>query len=117
VAELANLAHRDGAVFRRPDGEPYNRAGSKIKTAFKAALRRAGIKDFTVHGCRHTWATWHYAARHDLIALQKLGGWRSLAMVSRYSHANTESYREGIEELPSLCAESAHPKISKREAS
>jgi integrase len=117
VSELANLPHRDGAVFRRPDGEPYERSGSKVKTAFKAALRRAGLKDFRVHDCRHTWATWHYTAHHDLIALQKLGGWRSLAMVSRYAHANVETYRKGIEELPSLCAESAHPKISKLEAS
>ena len=116
VSELANLQHRDGAVFRRPDGEPYERSGSKVKTAFKAALRRAGLKDFRVHDCRHTWATWHYTAHHDLIALQKLGGWRSLAMVSRYAHANVETYRKGIEELPSLCAESAHHKISKREA-
>ena len=41
-------------MFRRPDGKPYERAGgdydrsggSAIKTAFKAALRRAGVKGF-----------------------------------------------------------------------
>jgi integrase len=62
--------------------------------------------NFRVHDCRHTWATWHYAEHHDLIALQKLGGWRSLSMVLRYAHANTENYREGIEALPSIWANS-----------
>jgi integrase len=62
VAALASLSHRDGRVFRRPDGEPYSGlrgapSGGQIKTAFKAALRRAGLKDFRVHDCRHTWAT------------------------------------------------------------
>jgi integrase len=102
VAELANLPHRDGEVFRRPDGKSYERPGSKFKTAFHGALRRAGIENFRVHDCRHTWATWHYAAHKDLIALQKLGGWRTLAMCTRYAHANTENYLAGINALPSF---------------
>jgi integrase len=131
VAELANLPHRDGEVFRRPDGSPYQRprgdydrsGGSAIKTAFKAALRRSGIKDFRVHDCRHTFATRHYAAHHDLIALQRLGGWRTLSMVSRYAHANSEAYHEGIEALPSLwgndslTTKNVQPEMVKREAS
>ena len=85
IAALASLKHRDGEVFRRPDGEPYERprgdddrsAGSKIGTAFSGALKRAGIKDFRVHDCRHTWASWHYREHRDLIALQRLGGWKT----------------------------------------
>src|SRR5262249_53126660 len=90
VAALANLPHRDGVVFRRPDGLPYDRpdpddaddtsAGGRIKTAFRGACKRAGIHDFTPHGCRHTWATWHYIANRDLKKLQVLGGWRTLSM-------------------------------------
>jgi integrase len=110
VAELARMPHREGCVFRRPDGEPYEQlagdyeqsAGGRIKTAFKAACRRAGISDFHPHDLRHTWATWHYAEHHDLVALQKLGGWKSLSMVVRYAHANVENYRDGIEALPSI---------------
>jgi integrase len=45
VAVLANLGHREGEVFRRPDGHPYERpsgfedhsAGTRIKTAFRGA--------------------------------------------------------------------------------
>lgn len=108
VAELANLRHREGEVFRRPDGKPYTRpetiddtsAGSRIGTGFKGACRRAGIKGFRVHDCRHTWATWHYAANRDLGALQRLGGWKTLSMVMRYTHINVEELQHTIDRLP-----------------
>jgi integrase len=82
VVALANLPRRNGEVFRRPDGLPYERpkhpddtsAGSRIKKAFAGACSRAGIKDFSPHGCRHTWATWHYAENRDVSALMRLGG-------------------------------------------
>jgi integrase len=108
LVALANLPHRDGPVFRRPDGLPYERpngdenqsAGTRIKTGFKAACRRAGIADFHPHDCRHTWATWHYAANRDLGALQRLGGWKSIAMVMRYTHVNVDELRRTIDLLP-----------------
>jgi len=105
VAALANLEHRKGAVFRRPDGLPYVKkekddGGGQIKTAFKGACKRAEITDFTPHDCRHTWATWHYAANRDLIALMKLGGWSSEKMVLRYAHVNVSSLSSSINALP-----------------
>jgi integrase len=108
VAALANLPHRDGEVFRKPNGEPYTRprrdddksAGARIKKGFSAACRRAGIEDFTPHGCRHTWATWHYAANRDLGALMRLGGWKSERMVMRYAHVNVAELRHTILALP-----------------
>ena len=104
IAELANLPDRGGTVFRRPDGRAYKRkvdGGGQIKTAFKGACRRAGIENFTPHDCRHTWATWHYAANRNLAALMELGGWKSEAMVMRYAHVNTDHLRASIEALPS----------------
>lgn len=112
VAALANLPHRDGVVFRRSlpyvtargyhrgIGEPYRRrdgeGGGQIKTAWRSMLRRAGISDFSPHDCRHTWATWHYAANRDLGALMQLGGWKTPAMVMRYAHVNTLHLAGGI---------------------
>jgi integrase len=110
VTALAALPHREGAVFRRPNGNPYTRpvegddwntsAGSQIKTAFKGACSRAGITDFHPHDCRHTWATWHYRANHDLGALQNLGGWKTLSMVMRYAHTNVAEHAHTIDKLP-----------------
>ena len=108
VVALANLPHRSSKVFRRPDGLPYERpkresdtsAGSRIKTAFAGACKRAGIADFSPHGCRHTWATWHYAANRDISALMRLGGWKTVSMVMRYVHANVDEHRHTIDRLP-----------------
>jgi integrase len=109
VIALANLPHREGEVFRRPDGLPYERpkpkrpddtsAGSRIKKAFAGACRRAGISNFSVHGCRHTWATWHYIANRDVTALMRLGGWKTVAMVMRYTHTNVDEHRHTIDRL------------------
>jgi integrase len=47
VAAIANLEGRKGAVFRRPDGEPYTdrerEEGGQFKSAWKTACRRAGL--------------------------------------------------------------------------
>jgi integrase len=108
IAALANLKGRTGEVFRRPDGKPYSRprsaddtsAGTRIKTAFKAACRRAGIEDFHPHDCRHTWATWHYQENRDIGGLMKLGGWKSERMVMRYAHVNVGELQHTINKLP-----------------
>jgi integrase len=99
VNELRRLAHREGRVFRTNRGLPYaekESGGGQIKTGFRAACRRAGISDFSPHDCRHTWATWHYAANRDLIALMKLGGWKSERMVLRYAHVNVSKLAPSI---------------------
>lgn len=122
LAALANLPHREGAVFRRalprtsargvtrPLGEAYEvreGGGGQIKTAWAGMLRRAGVTDFTPHDCRHTWATWHYRANRDLTALMELGGWKSAAMVMRYAHVNTSHLAGSI---GAVWEDSAEPK-------
>ena len=108
VAALTALNGRTGEVFRKRDGTPYERpkggddhsSGARIKSGFAGACKRAGITDFTPHDCRHTWATWHYRANRDLGALQKLGGWKSVAMVLRYAHTNVDELSHTINALP-----------------
>lgn len=102
LAALIKLRHREGKVFRRPDGKPYepkDGEGGQIKTAFRGACRRAGISDFHPHDCRHTWATWHYAANRDIGALMELGGWKSPVMVMRYAHINVGHLAAGVMKL------------------
>ena len=62
-------------------------------------LKRAGIRDFTPHDCRHTWASWHSRANRDLTALMELGGWKSVSMVMRYAHVNTSHLAASIGEI------------------
>lgn len=110
VEALAKLPHRQGRVFRRADGLPYERpkeddddnqsAGSRIKTAFRGACRRAGITDFHPHDCRHTFATWHYKQNRDLPTLMRLGGWKDIKSVARYVHVNVDELRGSVDRLP-----------------
>lgn len=104
VSALANLPHRDGAVFRRPDGEPYGvkeNEGGQIKTAFRGACRRAGLgADVTPHTLRHTWASWDYAVNRDLLRLMNLGGWKTMSMTHRYAHIDRASLAGSLAALP-----------------
>lgn len=95
LAALANMPHRDGAVFRvwwpgefkvgikKGLGPPY---AENAKLRIARQLKRAGISDFHPHDCRHHWATWFYAETRDLTRLKALGGWQNLDMVERYAH-------------------------------
>ena len=53
VAELSRLHERKGAVFRTPSGRSYSGKRPSIKTAFKAACRRAGIENLAPRDCRN----------------------------------------------------------------
>lgn len=48
-------------------------------------------KDFRWHDLRHVWASWHIQSGTPLPVLQRLGGWKTAAMVERYAHLG-ESY-------------------------
>jgi integrase len=109
VTVLKTMKHSTGCVFLKANSEVYRpldeadpddvSAGTRIKTGFAGAVRRAGLIDFHPHDCRHTWATWHYQANRDLGALQKLGGWKSLSMVMRYAHTNVAELDQTIDRL------------------
>lgn len=101
IKVLTGLGHREGAVFRTGAGTPYatndRQYGGQIKTAWKAALRRAELPSFTPHELRHTFASWHYALHKDLLALKVEGGWSSVDQVERYAHLATVNLVPDIE--------------------
>lgn len=105
ITALANIDHREGRVFRwaTPAGRRPRRVkeyadrrregGGQIKTGWRGALKRAGIDpNFTPHDLRHTWATWQYALRRDLLGLKVDGGWSSVTLVERYAHLMPAGY-------------------------
>lgn len=110
---LATLGHRTGAVFRNIKGHAYTRSdsGNPIASAFASICKRAGISNFTPHDLRHTWATWHYRANRDLIALQQLGGWASLDMVQKYAHVDADTHRLGADRLGEIWGSAENPKV------
>lgn len=77
-------------------GKPVTNVSTK---AWWAALERAGIEDFRWHDLRHTFATWHRQAGTPTHELQRLGGWKTLAMVERYAHVAPEGLQVAANRL------------------
>lgn len=80
-------------------GRPVKR----VKTSFNAACIKAGVPDFTWHGLRHTWATWHVQHGTPIEVLKDLGGWSDLRMVMNYAHhapSHIASYADNTKPKP-----------------
>ncbi len=80
-------------------GEPIGQVNTK---AWTAALERAGIEDFRWHDLRHTFATWHRQAGTPTHELQRLGGWKTGAMVERYAHVAPEALQGAAARLDAM---------------
>jgi len=91
---LAVLAERQGVnkrwVFGNPD-YPLTKASNK---AWYEALRNAKLVGFRWHDLRHSWASWAVMSGVRLEELQRLGGWKTYSMVTRYAHLSTEHLAE-----------------------
>ncbi|GAA3582961.1 site-specific integrase [Gibbsiella greigii] len=71
-------------------------------TAWRAALKRAGIEDFRFHDLRHTWASWLVQAGVPISVLQEMGGWESIEMVRRYAHLAPNHLTEHAQQIDSI---------------
>ena len=80
-------------------GKPISNVSTK---AWWAALERAGIDDFRWHDLRHTWASWHRQQGTPTHELQRLGGWKTLAMVERYAHIAPDGLQFAANRLDNL---------------
>jgi integrase len=97
------------AVYDLLAGLPGPRTGRvwrarSIRTAFDAAVRAAKVEDFTLHSCRHHFASWFVMRGGNIVALQELLGHASLAMTRRYSHLSAGHLRDEIAKTE-RCAE------------
>ena len=77
----------------------------EIKSAFGAALERAGIEDFKFHDLRHCFASALVQRGADLYEVQRLLGHKSHAMTQRYAHLAQENLRAALLKLDSMDSE------------
>lgn len=82
-------------------GKPISSANTR---AWKKARERAGIEDFRWHDLRHTWASWHRMAGTSTPELQRLGAWKTQAMVERYAHLAPDQLVDAASRLGSMVA-------------
>ncbi len=73
---------------------------------WRNSLKRAGIENFTWHGLRHTWASWHVQSGTPLNVLQQLGGWSSYDMVLRYAHLAPDHLSDFANNVTGIVAKS-----------
>ncbi len=80
-------------------GKPIANANTRV---WRRALKRAGIEDFRWHDLRHTWASWHRMQGTPTHELQRLGGWKTGAMVERYAHLSSDHLAAAAARLDSV---------------
>lgn len=101
--------HRWVFVYResctKPDGTKaptVRKMRYDANTAWRAALKRAGIDDFRFHDLRHTWASWLVQAGVPISVLQEMGGWESIEMVRRYAHLAPNHLTEHARQIDAI---------------
>jgi integrase len=92
--------HLDSCVF--PNTMSARKGNRLLITAFHAALKKSGVRNFRFHDLRHTFATRLIQKGVDLYTVQKLGRWKTVTMVQRYAHHHPESLRSGIEVMDGI---------------
>ena len=98
AALIDRQTHRTGFVFsgthgRRPLHYP------RIRRVLAAVCERAGVTVITPHALRHTAATHSALAGATVHELRELGGWKTLAMASRYVSRAESLGRSAAEKL------------------
>lgn len=71
----------------------------QLTVAFRRAIKRAGIEDFRLHDCRHSFASYLTMDGENLRTIQLLLGHKDLRMTMRYSHLSPERLREAVSKL------------------
>jgi len=66
---------------------------------FEDAVSKAGLRDFTWHDLRHTFASFLAMRGTGLRTIQQLMGHQTIAMTCRYAHLSPEHELEAVEKL------------------
>jgi integrase len=85
------------ALPPRIDGRLFPLRGNQVSIAFMRAVRRAGIEDFRLHDCRHTFASYQAMAGIQARGLQTLLGHRDGRMTARYSHLSDAYLKAAVD--------------------
>lgn len=74
-------------------------ANTKVRKAYRNALKRAGIKDFLFHDLRHTFASRLVQKEVGLYTVSELLGHSNITVTKRYAHLNQKNLRDAVEKI------------------
>jgi integrase len=72
-----------------------------VRTAFKAACRRAGLGGLGFHDLRHTAATRMVESGANIVAISKMLGHSDIKTTMRYTHPE-DSLKDALESLSNV---------------
>lgn len=98
------------AVLRRlePAADPASPVfpaewnGGRISVAFSRCAKRANLKGFRLHDCRHDFCSWLTMRGVPMRAVQQLAGHADMRMTQRYSHLAEQVLVAAVQTLPAL---------------
>jgi integrase len=95
MLQMLSPTNEQQYVFANREGKPFG----DVRTSFRNALKRAGIKDFRFHDLRHTFASKLVMRGVDIRTVQTLLGHKDIAMTMRYSHLSDAHLKEAVKKL------------------
>lgn len=96
---LKNMKRESEFLFYNPKTMDHIK---DVKTSFKAACRRSGIRDLRFHDLRHTAATTMVIGGIDLVTVAEILGHSDIKMTMRYAHPTPENKRKAVNVLASM---------------
>ena len=105
IALEPDQANRHGWLFTRRTGAAWG----QIRTAFKTALARAGIKAFRFHDLRHTAASHLLMRGATLPEVKEILGHSDIRMTMRYAHLGPAHLRGAVDRLDGLTPAPTEP--------
>lgn len=85
------------------DDPVFSLSYHRFRHGFLSACRKAGIKDFRIHDCRHTFASHLVMDGCSLHTIGMLLGHRDMKMTMRYSHLSREHLQASLKTLYKNC--------------
>ena len=70
-----------------------------VKKQFQSVVKKAGLKDVTLHTCRHTFASTLVRSGIDLVTVARLMGHSTTRMTERYSHLSRTHQSDAVKKL------------------
>jgi integrase len=74
----------------------------KFETAWRSAIKRARLENFTFHDLRHTFASHLIMRGGSLKEVQELLGHKNIKMTMRYAHLSQEHKKKAVNLLNGL---------------